>query len=174
MSPHVLTVYVVDKKHQLGKTDYRQGCKLGRQGNRVRGGKNRHSCLSSSGDVRWEFVCQHGKGEFRAEISERLCLTSLDFDRKLFLGMEDTEKENAKHPHPLEKFTGLVQRLAIIVLPDPRSVCFVCAERTTSPEVQQLSLEDAQEKKKITDFFIGNHYSDANDHLSMVTMSKML
>lgn len=61
--------------------------------------------------------------------------------------MEDTEEENAKHPHPLEKFPGLVQRLAIIVLPDSRSVCFVCAERTTFPKVQQLSLEDAQEKK---------------------------
>lgn len=113
-----------------------------------RRGKNRHSCSSSLGDVRWEFVCQHGKGEFQAEMSKRVRLTSSDFDWRLVLRTEDSEEENAKHPPPLEKSTGLLQRLAIKVLPHSRSVCFACAECTTSPKVQHSSLKDAQEKKK--------------------------
>lgn len=106
---------------------------------------------------------------------ERVCLTSLDFDWKLFPRKKDSEEENAEHLPALEEFTELVQRLTMKVLPDSRPVCFACAECTTSPKVQQSCPEEAQgKKKKITDFFTGNHYNDANDHLPTVTIQKTL
>lgn len=143
---------------------------------RVKEGKIRHSC--SSIEFRW---CQMGMictSAWEKQILSRDAKEGMsDFFRYWLRDLpkwkKESEEDNANHPPALERFTGLVRRLAMKVLPDSSSACFAHAECINSPKVQQSSLRDAQEKE-ITDFSMCDHYNDVKGHLSTVTMSDTL
>lgn len=135
---------------------------------RAKEGKTKHLC--SSIEIRWcqmRMICTSAWAREGMSNFFRYWLKALPKSKK------ESEEDNANHLPALEKFTGIVQRLAMKVLPDSSSACFAHAEGITSPKVQQSSLKDAQ-GKEITDFSMCDHYNDVNGHLSTVTISDTL
>lgn len=126
----------------------------------------------SLGDVRWEwFVLQHGKGEFWAEMPERVCLTSSGIGWKLCPRKKREWGRQHKSSSCSWKVNWAGPEAGNESVTWFKLFC-LCRVHNFSQSTRVISWRCPGEKT--TDIFMGDHYNYVNGHLSTVTMSDTL